>query len=85
MSTEHDAKAKDIARLAYLIFDIQEVERIDAAETFAILLRLLPDCEALQAIKREVEVLHEIRREHVRAYSAYRKTLPPDDSNPFDF
>jgi hypothetical protein len=80
MTTEHDAKAKDVARLAYLICDFGEVARVETAEAFAILLRLLPGCEALEEIKREVEVLHELRREYVRARAAYRKTLPRSDT-----
>jgi hypothetical protein len=62
--------------VAYLICDFGEVARVETAEAFAILLRLLPGCEALEEIKREVEVLHEVRREYVRSRASYRKTLP---------
>jgi hypothetical protein len=84
MSTEYDAKAKEIARLAFLIGEIGE-PRIEAAEAFGIILRLLPECEALQELKREIEILHEIRSEQRRAYCAYQKTLPHNDDDLPDF
>jgi hypothetical protein len=77
MTTEYDAKAKDIARLALLVG--KRAFSDEGVEAFAILLRLLPDCEALQAIRREVEILLEVQDELYRALRAQLPRTPDED------